>query len=348
MEYIIVHNKKSNKKYKVLLTKEYVVDQSINIPADFFSFLLPNIEGQITDKFSAGDEVHFYINDKLALNGIIDDFELTYDSKTNDININGRDKMSLLLDNDAMPDNLYRLNLKQYLEKKVAPYGFSKFEVDNSDIIDKLPITPGSNEFSIIESICKDKNIYPRYEADTLKCTKLRSDTNADYFFSNEVYRFNNLIGIKFKKLKATVSSDIKNEIVVFGGHYSRGEFTNKNNIKSVVKDETLKVNKRKVINDDDLESNTQATNLAKKELNNYNRDAFTIELELTTTIPIFINKVAKISIPSIGLDAFMLVTKVQYIKNITSGSITNVTLKLIDGVKVDWRNHNIPLLPKV
>lgn len=342
-DHIVIKNQKSGKEYAIYRFNSYIVDQSLAVPADFFNFSLNNNDSQVSDKITSGDEVWFYINDTLALNGIIDDVEIDCSTSSNNIEITGRDKSSLLIDNDALPKTFYKLNLQSYLQQVCPQYGITKFKVDNSEVFDKITVNPGDNEWSVIEDLCKKKGLYPRYDGDMLVCTKLRADTSFNYHFSNDLPYERT---IRFKNIKVKVSGDVKSEIIVYGGHYTRGEYTNKNNIKGFAKDSNLKILKRRVINDDDLENNLQATNKAKSELKEINRGAFTIELELYTKQPIFINKIAKVTVKQLKLDCFMLVDSVQYRKSM-EGSTTIVKLKLIEGVSVNWGNHSIPIIQK-
>ena len=117
MEYAIIINKKTNKKYKINLFKQYIIDQSVDIPADYFSFIVGNYNSEISNAISAGDEVNFYINNELVLNGLIDELDVILNTDTNDVEIIGRDKTSILLDNDAIPATLYNMDILTYLKK---------------------------------------------------------------------------------------------------------------------------------------------------------------------------------------------------------------------------------------
>jgi prophage tail gpP-like protein len=345
MEYLLVNNQKSGKQYIIKVFKNYVIDQSINIPADHFSFQFANTNSAVSDAISAGDEIFFYIDDELVINGFIDDFEVEYNNTSDFVDINGRDKTSMLLDNDPEPNIYYNLTLKEYIEQAIQPYGFNNIEVDDTENFNKIHVHPGESEWSMLERLAQEKGLYPMYISDTFYCTKLKRDT------SNIVYTFSNDLpeGIKYKSIKPKISSDIKSEIMIYGGHFSMSDYNYKNtqNIQAIAKDETLKIKKRKIINNDDIENNKNAENMAKSELVKANRNAFTIQLILQTKRKISVNTIAKIYDKKLGLDCLMLVDHVQYTKSI-QGSLTNVTLRLIEGVQVDWKNHNIPLLPVI
>lgn len=342
MEQAIIKSAKTGKEYVLENFISYMLDQSVDIAADGFTFTIGDPKHEVSSKISAGDEFNFYVNEKLVLNGLIDTIDIVGSNSGSIIEISGRDKSSLLLDNDAMPTTLYRLNIKQYLEQRLKKYGFTKFEVSDSSIIDKIVIDPSQTEWGVIENICKKKGIYPRYDLDVLKCTSLRSDEKVDYNFSND---FDNTI--KIKNYRISVSADVKNEILVYSTDYGRNHVVTSRDIKGSYKDSTFKINKRMVINDNELENTTEANKLAKEEFKSINKNAFSINIEVHTQVPLYINKVSRIQIKDIDLDCLMLINKVQYVKDRSGGSTTKIEFKLIQNVKVKWGNHNIPLIPR-
>jgi prophage tail gpP-like protein len=343
MEYFLIKNIKSGKTFKINGFNSYSIDQTVDIPADFFNFNLSNKDAKISSKISAGDEVFFYVDDVLVLNGIIDDMDIIGDIASNSVDISGRDKSLMLLDNDASPTTYYNLNIEDYLKKITTQYGIDKFDIEDKDVFDKIVISAGQSEWGILDDLCKRKGLYPRYDVDTLRCTSLRADTDVDYYFDNHLDG-----SIKYKNYRIRISSDVKNEITVYSGSYKRGsDFSSSDTIKGTAKDDGLNIKKRRVMNEQDLENTIEATAVAKQELKLANRKAFTIEMETHTSKPIFINKVAKVTIKDIGLECYMLVAKVQYINNLSVGSITKIELRLMDGISINWDNHSIPTIPR-
>lgn len=343
MDYAIIKNTKSGIKYKVTSFKSYLVDQSIDIPADYFNFTWGDARGEISNIISAGDEVWFYINDSLILNGLIDDFELNLDSQTDDINVTGRDKSLMLLDNDAMPKTFYNVTIEEYLQQVAPQYGITNFDIEDKGKFDKVIIRAGSSEWLTLDRLCKRKGLYPRYDLELLRCTSLRADSNVDYHFSND-----STDTIKIKSIKIKVSSDIKNEILVYSNGYKRGsDFTTSEAIKGSALDPTLKVLKRRVMHEMDLENIGDANSTAKQELKLANRKALTIEIVTHTIQAFYINKIAKVSIKSKNLDVLMLINKVTYSKDTNAGTTVKLELQLIEEATTVWNNHNIPTLPR-
>jgi prophage tail gpP-like protein len=343
-EYIMVNNAKSGKNYKIEHFNSYMVDQSLDVPADGFNFAINDPQYSVSSKISAGDELDFYVNEKKVLNGLVDTMDINSDPKNGTkISISGRDKISLLLDNDAFPKTLYRLNLKQYLDQTIKSYGFSKITVSDSTPFDKIQINVGESEFTVIQGLCQLKGIYPRYDVDSFICTMLRADTNRDYLFSNDFTKDS----IKIKSYQISISGDVKNEVLIYSATYGRSHTVKSRNVKASASDPSLHIHKRIVLNEGNAENAQQAEDVAKKTLKDHNRGAFTITIDTHTDVPIFVNKIAHVVIKSIGLDCYMIVNKTTYTKDKQSGSVTKVELKLIEGVTTTWGNHNIPQVPR-
>lgn len=339
IERIEITSLKTKKTYIVENIKAYRVETSIDVPADSFDFVIGNHDYQASEIFSAGDSLKFYINNKLVLEGIIDDIDLEYDIKSNDITIVGRDKMSVLLDNDANPATFYKLGLSDYLGK-IAPKYKVAYNSSNNTKFDKIVVSPGENEYSVIERLARERNLVPMFDSlqNKLLLTKLISSTANTYLFSNTDSN-----GIRIKNCKITISNDIRNEVIVYGDNYEKNK-----NIKGVYRDSSLKTTKRRIINESDIENSSDANKRAKEEFYNLNKDALNVNIITRTKEPIYINKCAKVNIVKMGFSAYLLVDKVSYTKSIDSSATTSISLKLMPGIKVSYKNNEIPLLPKL
>jgi prophage tail gpP-like protein len=339
-EYIKVESKKNGAIYKINNLKQYNIEQSIDIPADSFEFVIGNKGFEISKIVSAGDKLSYYIDNKLAMEGYIDDSDFAYTIGDNDIRLTGRDKMSTLLDNDANPTTFYKLGLYGYLQKIMPKYGITKYGSSSNESFDKITISPGENEFSIIERLAKQRNLITLFDPydQTFKCTKIVSSTAQTYKFSNDV---NN--SIRIKEAIISVSADIKNEVIVYGDNYEKNK-----NIKGSYKDSRLNIRKRRILNESDIETSKDADKRAKEEFYNLNKDAFSIKIVTNTKLPIFINQVAYVQINKVGLKCHMVVDSVSYTRNENSGSLTTITLKLMPGISVNYGSNQIPTLPKL
>lgn len=336
-EYIVISSAKAGKDYRINYLKSYRVEQSIDIPADAFEFIIGNTDYLLSGVASAGDKLKFYVDNNLVLDGFIDDIEAEYSNTSNDIRITGRDKMAILLDNDANPATYYKLSLRDYMAKILPKYDID-FYCSNNEKFNKIVVSPGENEFSIIERLAIEKGLISIFDVDDkLKCTDLISSISPSYIFSNT-----NRNAIKIIDANILISNDIRNEVKVYG------ETDKKKTVTGSYIDKSLKTKKRRILNESDIETTSNAIKRAKEEFYSINKNALIVTITTNTKKPIFINRCAKVDIERMGFSAFLLVDKVIYSKSNESGSTTNITLKLMPGVKVTYKGNDIPLLPKI
>lgn len=335
--YIIIHSKKRNQDFKVLL-KSYRIDHAIDIASDSFEFITGNNNYEISSIISAGDFLQFYINNVLAVEGNIDDVDIEYTVSSNDIRLTGRDIIATLLDNDANPNTYNKMGLNDYMAIALPPYGINFNSTDNNKF-DKITVSPGDTEYSVIEGLCGQRNLIPLYDVTNKKllCTKPISTTNASYTFSNDMAGC-----LRIKDCQITISNDIKNEVIVYGGDYE----TNKN-IKGIYSDPKLTTTKkRSILNQSDIENIADASKKAKEEFYNVNKNALSVQITTRTLNPIFSNTCIRVYIKKISFDAYLLVDSVSYTKNDTEGALTKINLKLMPGISVSFGNNDIPTLP--
>jgi prophage tail gpP-like protein len=357
-EKIVIHSQKTNKYYTIYNIKSYRIEQAMEIASDAFEFIIGNQNYEASDVISSGDKVQFYLEGELAIEGYIDDVDIEYNNNSNDLRITGRDEIATILDNDSIPVTYNKIGLKDYLGKKMPSYGIKYYCSDNTKF-DKITVSPGDSEFSVIEQLANERNLIIMYNISEQKLyvTKPISSTTPTYTFSNTLKN-----KIKILDCQISISNDIRNEITVYGGTYSEKHHTTikvkgqtkkktvsvSKNIKATYKDSSLKTKKRKIITESDIKKTNIAYNRAKQEFYNLNKNALTVQIKTRTKSPIYINKCARIVIPKIEFDAYLLVDSVTYTKDISEGNITNITLKLMPDVKVTFKNNDIPKLPKL
>lgn len=361
-EFISIYSKRAGKIYRITHIKSYRVEQSVEVPADSFEFILGNADYSASAVISAGDILQFFVDNKLVIEGYIDDVELEYSNDSNDMRITGRDNMAILLDNDALPKTYNKLGLGDYLGKILPSYDV-QYSASNNKKFDKIVISPGETEYSVIERLCNERNLMPIYDCvtDKLLCSHIISSTSSSYTFSN------NMSGaIRIINAKIEVSNDIRDEVIVYGADWEKtkkikGLYKTKKGkpskrLKTVVTDsgtytgefvdDDLRTQKRKVVNDSDIENTKDAQDRAKLEFFNVNKNALTVDITTHTKKPIYINKCARVFIKKAGFDALLYTEKVVYSKSINEGSLTAVTLKLMPGIKVSYNGNEIPVLP--
>lgn len=101
----------------------YEVDGNILTPADAFACVISRIDGSV----ATGDEFTLLVNDETAMVGIVDKVQASYGKGKNEMTIEGRDYMGLLVDSHIEDTNwttLKTMTLKDIAEQllKTAPY----------------------------------------------------------------------------------------------------------------------------------------------------------------------------------------------------------------------------------
>lgn len=319
--------------------KSYRIEQSIEIPADQFEIVMANQNYEVSKHLAIGDPIEFFLeNGTKLIYGYIDDIEFNYGIDSNDIRITGRDGMSLLLDNDAEPKTFYKISLKEYLGKVCPKYKIN-FNTSSTEKFDKIVISPGETEFSVIERLCKDRKLVVYFDSNNvLQCGKLVSSSTPIYTFSNDKPN-----SIKIKHCNVAMSADIKSDVIVYGGNYEKNK-----NIKGSHSDKRLPYKKKRIINDSEIETTKDANERAKEEFYQLNKDVLEVSVEVATTQQIPINRAANIFIKKAEVDMNLLIEKVVYSKDISQGNVTSVSFKPMPGIEVRHKNNIIPLLPKL
>lgn len=330
--YLEVTNFKSKKKHEISTFKSYIVESSLDIPADQFSFMVSNYNGEVTKAISSGDEVRFYINSQLCFIGIIDEMTVHFNISNMDVELSGRDKTLLLLENDCEPVTYNNITLETFIKRRANLYGIKTRISGATNKIKKIAINGGETEWNHIDKYCKQRGLYPRFEKDELVVGKLRQDANVDYIFCNEKTNT-----IKIKDMLITISSEVVSKVTVYADDNEKHK-----GIKGVATDASP-VKRQKVVNED-VETNADAKVKAQEVLKELNRDAFVIQITTYTKTPLPTNKVARVINAKLGLNVVLLIDKVRYTFD-DNGSNTEITLKLIEKVPVSWANHTIPTI---
>lgn len=341
VSYMKIKSKKTGKTFIHRKIISYKVEQSIEIPADAFEVLVENKENDIMNNISSGDTVSLYLNNKIILIGIIDNLNLSLNARIDSVTITGRDFMSSLLDNSATIKTYYKLTLKDYLTTALGRYNIPLGYIYPTSKFDKIVVDPGENEYQVIERLCDQKNLVPYYDSNgKFQCSKIVSSKATKYHISNDYSTT-----IRYKDIDIDISNDIVNEVIIFS---SGGE--KKKNIKGSHKDSSLRTRKRRIINEDDVKNSTDANNKAKQEFFNINKEAFSISVTIPNIngIVIPINSVVRVTIKKISLDCYLYVDMIDYYHSMEVGNTIFLKLKLMPGIDVNYKNNDIPLLPKL
>lgn len=148
----------------------YEVDSNVLIPADAFSVKLSRIDSSIKE----GSEFKLYVNNALEMTGIIDKVAPSYTKGSQEMTIEGRDYMGLLVDSSVEEfSTLREMKLKELAErllKKVPYIGKSKViygsEVKDTGASKPKKAKKGSSEiYGEAVNVCQYEPGIPIFEA---------------------------------------------------------------------------------------------------------------------------------------------------------------------------------------
>lgn len=321
---VTVNSKKDNKQYKITRMSEFDIETSMDIPADHFNITIQNPDGINSELFNDNDSFSIEDNGKTILDGIADDVDEYWDDGGAKIEVDGRDKSLLLIENDAEPKTYYKLKFSDFLKKIASPYGFSKFVVNSQydKVIDKIVVEVGDSEWDILFRECKKLDMWLWCSPDgTIIADVLNYSGKPTYTFSNDL-SIKSAIRIKrFSKKKR--GSDLKNQIWV-RGHGSKA-FTSKYK-DSILTDRGY--NRRMIIEDPDATNISKGEEIAKRTIKERKRGSFEIELTIHGKHQIETNKTAYIKDRITKTEGVFFIVGVRHKKNDNSGNEKIVRLR--------------------
>ena len=217
-----VESKRTQKQLKIQRMSKYDIETSMDIPADRFNITVENPVdsegyGMNSELLNPNDTFSIIENETVILDGIADDVEEYWSGYASNIEIDGRDKSLLLLENDAEPKTYYKLKFSGLLEKLSGPYGFTNFKVNPTldKIIGKIVVEAGDSEWDVLFAEAQKLGMWLWCMPDsTIVADVLNYKEDPSYKFSNDLSI--NAIRMKtFRKRKS--GADIKNEVWVRG-----------------------------------------------------------------------------------------------------------------------------------
>lgn len=312
-----------NKQYEVTNMKEYDIETSLDIPADYFKLVFSNPVDQTgvgihSNKFNYDDDFQIVDGGEVILQGISDDVDEGWDSQNGSyIEITGRDKALLLLDNDAEPQTYYNLSLSALINKLAGPYGF-KSKVVGDSTIEKIVVDVGMSEWDVLFEEAKKLGLWLWCEADgTLVANKLNAGSPI-WTFSNHMKEDRKVIKMT-SFIKKKRGADIKNEVWVRGHHEKT--FTHKYKSGDGRR-------RRMIMEDPDAKSIGDAAKTAKNKIDESKRGSFELELECSGKYNIKVNQVARVKEKITKIDGEFLVIGVKSIKSSSAGNVKRVRLR--------------------
>lgn len=290
--YVVVGSKIHKKTYEINRMSEYDVETSLDIPADYFNIVIENpIDdrgyGINADIFNPNDTFKISERYGVILNGVADDVDEFWDEDGSKIEIVGRDKSMLLLENDAEPRTYNKLKLSAYINKIAGPYGFkARVNSKYDKVLNKIVVEVGDSEWDTIFRETKKLDMWLWCEPDgTLVADKLNYSEKPSYKFSNDL----SIDAIRMKKFsKKKRGADIKNEVWVRG--HSNKAFTTK------YKDNDLTskgYRRRMIIEDGEAKNISKGQEIAKRHVQERKRGSFEVELTIHGKHEVKTNKTA-------------------------------------------------------
>lgn len=320
---IEIKSKRLSKKYNVHRFSEFNVELDLETDADAFDFVLRNPNGIYSGIFSKFDDCVLKVNGKEIMYGIVDKVEYIDIEDDNYIQISGRDMCWILIDNDALPDTIEKVQPKSYIEKKCKEYGL-KCSVKKADIYDKLVIGCGESEISIFNNILLESKQRVWFLIDTLYTGDWSMSKSPKHTFVKHTSK----AGIPIKTFRLSEDgTDMKSEMRVYGsdgdGGYdlvgtSKNKYMNKIGIR--------KRQTRRAYSDN---ASSKYASIADRDIRDTFRDnaELTIEVRLDRENVYLPNTTARVINGMHGVDSIFFIKKVSYTKSISSGSIATLTL---------------------
>ncbi len=134
------------------------LNRAEDAPADGFTGIFPMEK-------SAGNLIGIHIYDKnqeLCFDGIVDEQKESCSSKMT-LTLTARSRVSLLLDNEAVPQSYSLPSLPTIFARHVQPYGFHSFLGNTKMFTGELAVTKGMSEWQAAASFCtRFLNVKPR------------------------------------------------------------------------------------------------------------------------------------------------------------------------------------------
>lgn len=324
---VLVNSSRNKKEYLIERMKEYDVETSLDIPADYFKLVLSNPtdkngNGLHSELFNPNDTFQISESYGTILDGISDDIDEGWDENGSYIEIIGRDKSLLLLENDAIPKTYYNLTLSSLIKQITVPYGF-KTHVSNSHdkTIKKIVVESGMSEWDVIFEQSKKLGLWLWCQPDgTLIADKLNYNKEPKYKFSNDFGPDKTFIKMK-RLIKKKRGADIKSEVWIRG--HGKKAFTHKHK-----DDELSKLNykRRIILEDGNIKDRSKAIEKAKETIKERKKGSYEIEIEINGNNNVRLNEVAQVIDRRTKLNNKFLIVG---IKDTKSNTGTTQTIRL-------------------
>lgn len=321
-----VYSHRYKKWYEVHRFIKYSIDIDLETDADAFSFTILNPNGVNTGLFSKFDKVTIEINKTPIMLGRIDSVTYSWDDDGCTIDIDGRDLMASLVDNDAIPGTKKNIKPKTYIKDRCDRYGINSKINSSMDTVEQLIIGAGESEISIINSIVAESRKKTWFLYDTLYAGDWNDDAEPKYLFTRGI---KNRPGIPIKRLKLVEDgTDMKSEVRIYGSNNNGAE-----KVVGVATNEYMVdrgIKKRMVKRAQNNSSTSKYKSNALHDVRDSFRDNIELEIEIKTGHGgklIMPNRTAQVIDAMTKINAVFFIVGVNYSKSIGSGSTTKITM---------------------
>ena len=342
-----VDSRRLGSKFDIKRFTEYSVDMDLETDADGFDFIIKNPDGIYTGICSRYDDIYIIINGQNTMRGIIDSVKYSWNDKDSYIRVVGRDRASILIDNDSIPGEYTLAKPTTWLANKCNEYGI-KYNIlsDSPAAVQKLIIGTGETEMSIINNLLMDSRKRTWFIYDTLYCGDWSTNVSPSYTF---VRGIQSISGTPIKSLSLDEDgTSSRSEVQIYGSVNDGAE-----KILGVARNEWMiynNIRKRMVKRSYNNDSSSKYSSNALRDVRESFKDNIVLELDIRTDgTPILPNRTARVIDSITKINSTFFIKSVSYKKNMSSGSIT--TIKMIPGdttFEVMWSGDGLTGTPKM
>lgn len=320
---IKINSRRLGGQYEIHRFTEYKIDMDLENDCDGFDIVLKNPDGIYTGLFSKFDQIDINIQNMPIMKGTIDCVNYIWDEDDSSIKITGRDIITALIDNDALPGTKLNINPISYIKGKCGEYNIKFGGGPSIPNISKLVIGTGESEISIMNNLLMDHRMRLWAIYDTLYVGNWNTNASPTYYFTRGVPREMSGIPIERLSLKED-GTDTKSEYRIYGSMNDGSE-----KVVGTAQNDYLNsigIKKRKVIRSYNNDSTSKYSSNALKDVRESFRDNIILEIRVRGTSVVLPNRTAHIIDAKTKTNSVWFIKKVSFSKSM-SGTETTITM---------------------
>lgn len=322
---VVTVSKRNGKHFTFTYFREFSVSIDIREDVDSFDIIIPNPNGIYSGYVHRFDDIHIYINDKKVMVGTVDTVTYQRDRSTDEIRIEGRDKMAFLVDYERSPVNKKIVDVKKYFKERAKNHGIA-CKVTKSKVpkYKKLKVGVGQDELSIMEDLISETDFKYWYLVDTLYLGKWNTGGKAKYCFTGRGYSE----GIPISELTFKEDgSKLLSGVFVYATTKNGGYKLKKKVLNSYMKKHGVRKVKRHRAYENTASSQYRSVGARKIKDHMFDSTELTISVMPNTKSVFMPNTVALIKDKELGINTTMLIVKVEYSCDRENGSSVELSL---------------------